>query len=276
MNRRQLVFVIMLNALISLVVALAVVWAVEARRPDLEELAIQITPATSITELPLVESANSAATTAPVPDATQANSDEPSNAAPTATLDPTNQQVYVIQAGDSLFAVATRFGTTLDAITKANGLTDPNVVYVGQRLVIPGQGSNNDTGNNDTGSGSNNITPTQGVSESTTTTEATGQGMLIRAIDTPGTLLTEAVQIVNESNTVVSLTGWRLDRENGPAYTFGEKSVFPGAPIWVHTANGDDTSVALYWDQAEPIWQSGNVARLVDAQGNLIHSYTVP
>ena len=31
MNRRQLIFVIILNALISLVVALAVVWAVEAR-----------------------------------------------------------------------------------------------------------------------------------------------------------------------------------------------------------------------------------------------------
>ena len=41
MNRRQLIFVVMLNALISLVVALAVTWAIEARRPDAEALAIE-------------------------------------------------------------------------------------------------------------------------------------------------------------------------------------------------------------------------------------------
>jgi len=265
MNRRQLAFVVVLNALISLVVALAVVWAVEARRPDPEALAIPIRAAAPITELPLVEPANSGVTTNPPPDATQANPNEPSNAEPTATLDLANQQIYVIQAGDSLSAVAARFGTTLDAIIKANGLTDPNVVFVGQRLVISGQGDNSD-----------NITPTQTVSESTPTTELIGQGMLIRTIDTPGTLLTEAVQIVNESNVVVSVNGWRLERENGPNYTFGEKSVFPGANLWLHTASGDDTTVALYWNQTEPIWQSGNIARLMDTQGNLINSYTVP
>ena len=271
MNRRQLAFVVVLNALISLVVALAVIWAVEARRPDAEALAIPITAAAPITQLPSVGSANSVVTTAPLPDATEANPNEPNNATPIATLDPATQQIYVIQAGDSLSAVADRFGTTLDAIIKANGLTDPNVVFVGQRLVIPGQGDNSGASNN-----SSTVTPTQVVTESTTTTEATGQGMLIRTIDTPGLLLTEVVQIVNESNAGIRLDGWRLERENGPTYTFGVKSVFPGAPIWVHTVNGDDTSVALYWDQAEPVWQSGNVARLLDAQGNLIHSYTVP
>jgi LysM repeat protein len=273
MNRRQIAFVVVLNALISLVVALAVVWAVEARRPDSEALAIPISGAAPITQLPAVDTANNLSTTAPLPDATQTTPTEPGNAEPVATLDPATQQIYVIQAGDSLSAVASRFGTTLDAIIQANGLTDPNVVYVGQRLIIGGQASNND---NNTGNDSSAITPTQTVSESTPAPEVIGQGMLIRAIDTPGTLLTEAVQIVNESNTVVSLIGWRLERENGPAYTFGERSVFPGAPIWLHTVSGDDTTVALYWNQTEPIWQSGNIARLINAQGTLIHSYTVP
>ena len=44
MNRRPLAFIIMLNALISLVIALAVVWAAELRRPDPEALAALATP----------------------------------------------------------------------------------------------------------------------------------------------------------------------------------------------------------------------------------------
>ena len=39
MNRRQLAFVVIFNALISLAIAVAVVWVVELRRPDPETLA---------------------------------------------------------------------------------------------------------------------------------------------------------------------------------------------------------------------------------------------
>ena len=39
MNRRQLAFIVTLNAVISLVIALVVVWVAELRRPDPEALA---------------------------------------------------------------------------------------------------------------------------------------------------------------------------------------------------------------------------------------------
>jgi membrane-bound lytic murein transglycosylase D len=52
---------------------------------------------------------------------------------PTAAPTP---QTYVVQAGDTLGAIATRFGTTVAAIQAANGL--PNtVINIGQVLVIP-------------------------------------------------------------------------------------------------------------------------------------------
>jgi hypothetical protein len=106
---------------------------------------------------------------------------------------------------------------------------------------------------------------------------STGQGILIRTVDGPSVLVTEAVQIVNDSNTVVNLNGWRLERENGPVYTFGAtQSIFPGGNLWLHTGNGADTTVALYWNQSESVWQSGTVVRLVNAEGALVNSYTVP
>jgi LysM repeat protein len=44
---------------------------------------------------------------------------------------------YVIQRGDTLYAIAARFGTSINAIVIANGLTDPNLIYAGQTLIIP-------------------------------------------------------------------------------------------------------------------------------------------
>jgi LysM repeat protein len=46
--------------------------------------------------------------------------------------------VYVVQAGDTLFGIAGRFDVSMDAIMQANGLSDPNYIYEGQELIIPG------------------------------------------------------------------------------------------------------------------------------------------
>jgi LysM repeat protein len=44
---------------------------------------------------------------------------------------------YVVKKGDNLSSIAVRFKTTPQAIMNANGITNPNLVYVGQLLNIP-------------------------------------------------------------------------------------------------------------------------------------------
>jgi LysM repeat protein len=44
---------------------------------------------------------------------------------------------YTVETGDTLFGIAGRFGTSVTAIAEANGLSDPNYIYVGQQLTIP-------------------------------------------------------------------------------------------------------------------------------------------
>lgn len=51
---------------------------------------------------------------------------------------PQEGSVYVVQEGDTLGSIALSHGTTAQAIVQANGLSDPNLILVGQRLVIPG------------------------------------------------------------------------------------------------------------------------------------------
>jgi murein DD-endopeptidase MepM/ murein hydrolase activator NlpD len=44
---------------------------------------------------------------------------------------------YRVQPGDTLFAIARRYGTTVEAIAAANGLPSAHRLRVGQRLVLP-------------------------------------------------------------------------------------------------------------------------------------------
>jgi murein DD-endopeptidase MepM/ murein hydrolase activator NlpD len=45
--------------------------------------------------------------------------------------------VYTVQPGDTLVAIALRYGTTVEAIALANDLANPNLIIPGQRLIIP-------------------------------------------------------------------------------------------------------------------------------------------
>jgi murein DD-endopeptidase MepM/ murein hydrolase activator NlpD len=44
---------------------------------------------------------------------------------------------YVVAPGDTLGAIAARFGVSLDALVAVNGITDPNQITAGQQLIIP-------------------------------------------------------------------------------------------------------------------------------------------
>jgi LysM repeat protein len=53
-----------------------------------------------------------------------------------ATPSPT-EFTYVVETGDTLWSIAIRFGTSVEAIKARNGLTS-DIIYKGQELVIPG------------------------------------------------------------------------------------------------------------------------------------------
>lgn len=51
---------------------------------------------------------------------------------------PPEGPVYIVQSGDSLSTIATRFNITLDELMEANQIENVNFISIGDRLVIPG------------------------------------------------------------------------------------------------------------------------------------------
>ena len=51
---------------------------------------------------------------------------------------PVTGDVYIVQRGDNLFRIALRFGLTTGDLVAANNITNPSLIFVGQRLTIPG------------------------------------------------------------------------------------------------------------------------------------------
>jgi LysM repeat protein len=60
---------------------------------------------------------------------------------PPVTPDPGVEQQYRVLRGDTLGSIARRFGTTISAIAQRNRIANPNLIYVGQVLIIPVRGS---------------------------------------------------------------------------------------------------------------------------------------
>lgn len=69
------------------------------------------------------------------PQGTEAEAGLQSLFAPTATPTP-EATIYVVQRGDTLFSIARRFGSTVEAVKSANGLVGNNITP-GQQLIIP-------------------------------------------------------------------------------------------------------------------------------------------
>lgn len=73
-----------------------------------------------------------------IPGVSSCGSSSGTTTTPTTTTTTTAAGSYTVQSGDTLGGIAFRFSTTVSAILNANRLTNPNLIFVGQTLTIPG------------------------------------------------------------------------------------------------------------------------------------------
>jgi GH25 family lysozyme M1 (1,4-beta-N-acetylmuramidase) len=72
------------------------------------------------------------------PAAAQPSAPQPASQPPApAPAAPPASVTYTVKSGDTLYAIAVKYGTTVQAISTANNISNPNLIQVGQVLKIP-------------------------------------------------------------------------------------------------------------------------------------------
>ncbi len=254
--RRMLPF-ILVNILVSAAVVLVILFWWDSRQANLEPAVNQATVArsTAAAEDVATEAAAELAAATALPDEEAAG-----------------PIIYTIQAGDTLGTIALQFDVTLEDIITVNQLDNPNVIDVGQQLIIP-------VGGIPTPTPQPTPTATTAVIPSPIPTAefATGEADIqITAVIGVGDLTQEAVTVANQGNRSVALLGWRLLDDEGREYRFGQFTLFGDGAVIVHTEAGRDTISDLYWGLEESIWTSGDTVILQDAEGNVRARFVIP
>ncbi|MEP7289860.1 MAG: LysM peptidoglycan-binding domain-containing protein [Chloroflexota bacterium] len=73
----------------------------------------------------------------------------------TATAPVANPTSYTVQPGDNLYRVSVKFNTSMQALMQLNNISNPNLLYAGQVLALPGS----TTGGSTSGGGISTVVP---------------------------------------------------------------------------------------------------------------------
>lgn len=205
--------------------------------------------------------------------ATEAVEETPSPS-PTLTPIPSKPVTYTVQPGDTLSAIAQELETSVEALVEVNNLVNPDVLQVGQVLVIP-QNENAMPPGPGEPTVSTTLVPDEGLWVPPTLTPSGPARMMISEVTAAGDLGAESVTLRNEGG-AVSLEGWTIVRQPDDAFTFPGLTLFPQGAVRIHSKEGEDTPRHLYWGRLEPAWQKGGLVTLRDRDGNVVDTYIVP
>ncbi len=153
---------------------------------------------------------------------------------------------YVVQAGDTLFKIAQRFNVNPATIISANNLTNPNLIFVGQRLIIP------------SGGGASAPVPTQPPASTSTA----GTTYIVQAGDTLG-------KIMQKFNVTASALIAANGLTNPNLIFIGQRMVIPGAGGTVPVATAQPQPTAPPVSGSVYTVQSGDTLYKIAAKLNV-------
>lgn len=266
---KRFLYYLLINALVSACTTFAVLLVWQARQPDPRQVVVT-GPAprvvmTGSVAIALETVVVTRVVTAP-PDAW--------------TPYPTRGVVtYRVKEGDTLSTIADYFAVSLEALMELNNLKNPDRLVSNVDLLIPPPSTFTPT---PTPVPTATPAPTRARTASPTpqfSPSPTGPAVeplpAIAAVIGVGDLTTERVVLRMPAGQAV-LTGWQLKDENGNTFTFPQLTLLAGGQVNVYTRSGQPSVTTLYWGLTQPVWQAGETVSLLDAQGRVISTYTIP
>ena len=211
--------------------------------------------------------------------ATAAVSDEPTltrapSRAPTST--PDAPLTYTVRAGDTLSAIAQEHDVSMDALAAANDLPDPDVLQIGQVLIVPETEPAAPALETEVSTAFPSVEPEEEDAILPPTLTPSGPPV-VEISDTQGLgdLAAESLTLKNTGGTV-SLENWILSDSTDDRFVLPALTLFPDGEVRVFSSGGDDTPRELYWNRTEPAWEPGELVTLRDEKGNVVDTLIVP
>ena len=197
MTRQQAVVLVAVNALVSALISLLVVAGGLAfyAPPIVQQLVIDGTARPIVTPVP------------------------------TRRTTPLN---YTIRAGDSLSAIAAQYGISTATLMAANGITNPNLLTVGQIIVIPPPDLTTAT----------TAVPTPG-----TAVPPVVPILKINAILRTGSSPVGEMVILQNVGARINMKGWTLQDLKNQTYVFPDFVLESNAGVRIHTEAGLDKEI---------------------------------
>jgi len=201
---------------------------------------------------------------------------------PTSTPKPTAvptraTRAYTVKPGDTLGEISRKFEVEIEELIAANDLVNPDVLEVGQELIIPGGSALLPT-----------VTPlpvepqtgenTESLVEPTATfAQVTGNPEVeIESVVGAGDLSSERVMIRRMGSGDLSLAGWQIVEDGGKVFIFPQLNLYEGGAVTLYTRSGKSTVVELFWGLDTYLWESGETVILLDNTGAVRAKYRVP
>ncbi|NDJ86467.1 MAG: LysM peptidoglycan-binding domain-containing protein [Chloroflexi bacterium] len=186
---------------------------------------------------------------------------------------------YVVEAGDTCSSIALEYAVDSDELIGLNEIDAACLTLrPGDVLRIPSASCQPPPPPTPTPTITNTPFPVApGTFTVTNTPAPTAEAADVEIVQVLnfGDVTTEQIDIVNNGNDIVDLEGWTLADNEGNVLTFPDVKIRPQQPLRIFSRVGQNTPGAIYWNRTEPVWEVGDVATLIDAEGVAQSTYTV-
>ena len=146
---------------------------------------------------------------------------------------------YTVQSGDTLSGIALKFSTTSSKLAQLNSISNPNLIYVGQRLLVNQSSSSNSSSSSQS-------------SSATTNTEASAASYTVKSGDTLSGIASQYNTTVNQivslnqlSNPNLIYVGQVLKLKNSQAANSSSSSSSAATTVGTYTVKAGDTLSAI-------------------------------
>ena len=155
---------------------------------------------------------------------------------------------YQVADGDTFDSIASAYGISTTELIAVNGFTKDQPLGAGEVLRIP-------------------VSPTPSPQADIEIANVIGAGDLNN----------ERVVLQQSDSGTLLLAGWQLQDGNGNQFTFPSLELTQdGFQVNVYTKSGTNTADSLYWGLSQPIWNSGGTVTLLDPDGAVKATFSVP